>query len=119
MKTTSLTDMPKRKEKPLMVRLHLVHGLQLLMMLIWIIRLFLLRTRSIILLLKKFMVRMLKPWLWVKNEQPLEQPIIKPVKNIKFEVGVKDSSTYVSTQFLISLMSNPSLVCNVALVEHL
>lgn len=54
-----------------------------------------------------------------EDEQPLEQPIIKPVKNIKFEVGVKDSSTYVSTPFLIGLMSNPVLVRNVALVGHL
>ncbi|GKV34942.1 hypothetical protein SLEP1_g43272 [Rubroshorea leprosula] len=54
-----------------------------------------------------------------EDELPLEQPIIKPVKNIKFEVGVKDSSTYVSTQFLIGLMSNPALVRNVALVGHL
>lgn len=54
-----------------------------------------------------------------EDEQPLEQPIIKPVKNIKFEVGVKDSSTYVSTQFLVGLMSNPTLVRNVALVGHL
>lgn len=54
-----------------------------------------------------------------EDEQPLEQPIIKPVRNIKFEVGVKDSSTYVSTQFLIGLMSNPSLMRNVALVGHL
>ncbi|KAG8471537.1 hypothetical protein CXB51_036737 [Gossypium anomalum] len=54
-----------------------------------------------------------------EDEQPLEQPIIKPVKNIKFEVGVKDSSTYVSTQFLIGLMSNPGLIRNVALVGHL
>ncbi|XP_044464193.1 110 kDa U5 small nuclear ribonucleoprotein component CLO [Mangifera indica] len=54
-----------------------------------------------------------------EDEQPLEQPIIKPVRNIKFEVGVKDSSTYVSTQFLIGLMSNPALVRNVALVGHL
>ncbi|KAK6915008.1 116kDa U5 small nuclear ribonucleoprotein component, N-terminal [Dillenia turbinata] len=54
-----------------------------------------------------------------EDEQPLEQPIIKPVRNIKFEVGVKDSSTYVSTQFLLGLMSNPSLVRNVALVGHL
>ncbi|KAK3219691.1 hypothetical protein Dsin_013661 [Dipteronia sinensis] len=53
-----------------------------------------------------------------EDEQPLEQPIIKPVRNIKFEVGVKDSSTYVSTQFLIGLMSNPALVRNVALVGH-
>ncbi|KAG6770223.1 hypothetical protein POTOM_025898 [Populus tomentosa] len=54
-----------------------------------------------------------------EDEQPLEQPIIKPVRNVKFEVGVKDSSTYVSSQFLVGLMSNPSLVRNVALVGHL
>ncbi|GAB4844211.1 hypothetical protein Ancab_037577 [Ancistrocladus abbreviatus] len=54
-----------------------------------------------------------------EDEQPLEQPIIKPVKNLKFELGVKDSSTYVSTQFLLGLMSNPNLVRNVALVGHL
>jgi U5 small nuclear ribonucleoprotein component len=54
-----------------------------------------------------------------EDEQPLEQPIIKPVRNIKFELGVKDSTTYVSTQFLLGLMSNPSLVRNVALVGHI
>lgn len=54
-----------------------------------------------------------------EDEQPLEQPIVKPVRDIKFEVGVKDSSTYVSTQFLIGLMSNPALVRNVALLGHL
>ncbi|KAM7262699.1 hypothetical protein ACFE04_000382 [Oxalis oulophora] len=54
-----------------------------------------------------------------EDEQTLEQPIIKPVRNIKFEVGVKDSSTYISTQFLLGLMSNPALVRNVALVGHL
>lgn len=54
-----------------------------------------------------------------EDELPLEQPIIKPVRNIKFEVGVKDSSTYVSTQFLVGLMSNPALVRNVALVGNL
>ncbi|KAI4335619.1 hypothetical protein L6164_014251 [Bauhinia variegata] len=54
-----------------------------------------------------------------EDEQPLEQPVIKPVRNIKFEVGVKDSSTYVSSQFLLGLMSNPALVRNVALVGHL
>lgn len=54
-----------------------------------------------------------------EDEQPLEQPIIKPVRDIRFEVGVKDQSTYVSTQFLIGLMSNPALVRNVALVGHL
>ncbi|XP_018833828.1 110 kDa U5 small nuclear ribonucleoprotein component CLO [Juglans regia] len=54
-----------------------------------------------------------------EDEQPLEQPIIKPVRNIKFEVGVKDSSMYVPTQFLVGLMSNPILVRNVALIGHL
>ncbi|KAK9268731.1 hypothetical protein L1049_000492 [Liquidambar formosana] len=54
-----------------------------------------------------------------EDEQPLEQPIVKPVRNLKFELGVKDSSTYVSTQFLLGLMSNPALVRNVALVGHL
>ncbi|GAA0147488.1 translation elongation factor [Lithospermum erythrorhizon] len=54
-----------------------------------------------------------------EDELPLETPIIKPVRNLKFELGVKDSSTYVSTQFLLGLMSNPSLVRNVALVGHL
>ncbi|XP_010942549.1 110 kDa U5 small nuclear ribonucleoprotein component CLO [Elaeis guineensis] len=54
-----------------------------------------------------------------EDEQPLEQPIIKPVRTVKFEVGVKDSSTYVSTEFLLGLASNPSLVRNVALVGHL
>lgn len=54
-----------------------------------------------------------------EDEQPLEQPIIKPVKNLKFELGIKDSSTYVSTQFLLGLMSNPTLIRNVALVGNL
>lgn len=54
-----------------------------------------------------------------EDAQPLEQPIIKPVRNVKFELGVKDSSTYVSTDFLLGLSSNPSLVRNVALVGHL
>ncbi|KAL8234968.1 hypothetical protein R6Q59_021068 [Mikania micrantha] len=54
-----------------------------------------------------------------EDEQPLELPIIKPVKDIKFEVGVKDSSTYVSTQFLLGLSSNPALVRNAALIGHL
>lgn len=54
-----------------------------------------------------------------EDAQPLEQPIIKPVRNVKFELGVKDSSTYVSTEFLLGLSSNPSLVRNVALVGHL
>ncbi|KAJ4878900.1 Ribosomal protein S5/Elongation factor G/III/V family protein [Raphanus sativus] len=54
-----------------------------------------------------------------EDEQPLEMPIIKPVRDVRFEVGVKDSTTYVSTQFLVGLMSNPALMRNVALVGHI
>ncbi|KAI0497000.1 hypothetical protein KFK09_023326 [Dendrobium nobile] len=54
-----------------------------------------------------------------EDEQPLEQPIIKPVRSIKYEVSSKESSTYVSTEFLLGLASNPALVRNVALVGHL
>ena len=42
-----------------------------------------------------------------EDAQPLEQPIIKPVRNVKFEVGVKDSSTYVSNQFLLGTHVEP------------
>lgn len=56
-----------------------------------------------------------------EDAQPLEQPIIKPVKAKKFEVGFKEGSmlSHVSTDFLLVLMSNPVLVRNVALVGHL
>ncbi|KAL9248710.1 110 kDa U5 small nuclear ribonucleoprotein component CLO-like protein [Drosera capensis] len=54
-----------------------------------------------------------------EDEQPLETPIIKPLRNLKFELGVRDSSTYVSTQFMLGLMSNPNLVRSVALIGHL
>ncbi|KAJ7551293.1 hypothetical protein O6H91_06G009000 [Diphasiastrum complanatum] len=55
-----------------------------------------------------------------EDAQPLEEPIIKPVKAKKFEVKVMDGLlTYVSTDFLLGLMSNPALVRNVALVGHL
>ncbi|GKE67638.1 110 kDa U5 small nuclear ribonucleoprotein component CLO [Tanacetum coccineum] len=46
-----------------------------------------------------------------EDEQSFEMPIIKPVRDIKFEVGVKDSS-----QFLLALMLNQTLVRNVTLV---
>lgn len=56
-----------------------------------------------------------------EDAQPLEEPIIKPVKRKKFEVAFKDGSmpTYVSTEFLLGLVANPVLVRNVALVGHL
>ncbi|XVF00420.1 hypothetical protein REPUB_Repub03eG0284200 [Reevesia pubescens] len=99
MKTTSLIDMPKRKEKPLMIVLA--------------------EDQKYYYTAEEVYGEDVETLVMGEKEQPLEQPIIKPVKNIKFEVGVKDSSTYVSTKFLISLTSNSSLVCNVALVEHL
>ncbi|KAL3532242.1 hypothetical protein ACH5RR_005763 [Cinchona calisaya] len=53
-----------------------------------------------------------------EDELPLEQPIIKPVKDLKFELGAKDSSAYVSTQFLLGLMSNPTLVNIEIAIRH-
>ncbi|XP_020267278.1 110 kDa U5 small nuclear ribonucleoprotein component CLO [Asparagus officinalis] len=48
-------------------------------------------------------------------------PIIKPVRTVRFEVtpARDSSSTYVSTEFLLGLASNPALVRHVALVGHL
>eukprot|EP00249_Psilotum_nudum_P021920 c28300_g1_i1 orf=129-3110(+) len=55
-----------------------------------------------------------------EDAQPLEEPIIKPVKSKKFEVVMRDGMTsYVSTDFLLGLMSNPVLIRNVALVGNL
>ncbi|KAJ6847820.1 putative 116 kDa U5 small nuclear ribonucleoprotein component [Iris pallida] len=58
-----------------------------------------------------------------EDEQPLEQPIIKPVRTVRYEVtpSSRDSSStsLVSTDFLLGLASNPSLVRHVALVGHL
>lgn len=56
-----------------------------------------------------------------EDEQPLEMSIIKPVRTVRFEVtpSKDSSSTYVSTDFLLGLASNPSLVRHVALVGHL
>ena len=54
-----------------------------------------------------------------EDAQPLEEPIIKPVTLKKFEVVAKEVSTYVSTEFLLGLMGNPTLIRNVALMGHL
>lgn len=56
-----------------------------------------------------------------EDEQPLEMPIVKPVRTVRFEVtpSKDSSSTYVSTEFLLGLASNPALVRHVALVGHL
>ncbi|GJP34299.1 hypothetical protein CLOM_g18744 [Closterium sp. NIES-68] len=55
-----------------------------------------------------------------EDAQPLEEPIVKPVRQFKFEVASKGVlATYVSTEFTVGLMKNPTLVRNVALAGHL
>lgn len=55
-----------------------------------------------------------------EDAQPLEEPIIKPIKVKKFEVADKGAiDTLVSPDFVRGLMGNPNLVRNVALVGHL
>ncbi|KAL2610071.1 hypothetical protein R1flu_028644 [Riccia fluitans] len=55
-----------------------------------------------------------------EDAQPLEEPIIKPIKTKNFEVAAREGlSTYVQTDFMLGLMSNPSLIRNVALIGHL
>jgi U5 small nuclear ribonucleoprotein component len=54
-----------------------------------------------------------------EDAQPLEEPIIKPINLKKFEVLAKEVHTHVSTDFLLGLMSNPTLIRNVALIGHL
>ena len=54
-----------------------------------------------------------------EDAQPLEEPIIKPINLKKFEVVAKEVLTYVSTDFSLGLMANPTLIRNVALIGHL
>eukprot|EP00898_Chlorokybus_atmophyticus_P001260 jgi/Chlat1/2134/Chrsp17S02725 len=55
-----------------------------------------------------------------EDAQPLEQPIVAPVKAKRFEVLQKGKIVpYFSPEFLSGLMSNPALVRNVAVVGHL
>ncbi|KAG6545698.1 hypothetical protein Mapa_012883 [Marchantia paleacea] len=55
-----------------------------------------------------------------EDAQPLEDPIIKPIKTKNFEVAARDGlSTYVQTDFMLGLMGNPTLIRNVALIGHL
>ncbi|KAL3678399.1 hypothetical protein R1sor_021355 [Riccia sorocarpa] len=55
-----------------------------------------------------------------EDAQPLEEPIIKPIKLKNFEVATREGlSTYVQTDFMLGLMSNPSLIRNVALIGNL
>ncbi|KAJ3679071.1 hypothetical protein LUZ60_017082 [Juncus effusus] len=55
-----------------------------------------------------------------EDELPLETPIIKPVREIKYEVtGNTMPNPRIPTEFLLGLASNPSLVRHVALIGHL
>lgn len=55
-----------------------------------------------------------------EDAQPLEVPIVAPVKQKKFEtLEAEPVKTHYSNEFLATLMANPELVRNVALVGHL
>ncbi|KAK9817833.1 hypothetical protein WJX72_002861 [[Myrmecia] bisecta] len=55
-----------------------------------------------------------------EDAQPLEVPIIAPVKHKKFEVLEKEPlETLYTNEFLRGLMTNPELIRNVAIVGHL
>lgn len=55
-----------------------------------------------------------------EDAQPLDKPLIEPVKKVKFQMKEQDlpETTY-SMEFLTDLMDTPSLIRNVALVGHL
>lgn len=54
-----------------------------------------------------------------EDAQPLEVPIIAPVKQKKFESEEQGARPHATEEFLATLMSNPELVRNVAVVGHL
>ena len=55
-----------------------------------------------------------------EDAQPLEEPIVKPIKEKKFMVADKGApATSVSSEFLVGLMENPALVRNIALIGQL
>eukprot|EP00271_Cylindrocystis_brebissonii_P007357 TRINITY_DN2075_c0_g1_i1.p1 TRINITY_DN2075_c0_g1~~TRINITY_DN2075_c0_g1_i1.p1 ORF type:complete len:1000 (+),score=203.77 TRINITY_DN2075_c0_g1_i1:202-3201(+) len=55
-----------------------------------------------------------------EDAQPLEEPIVKPIKKKKYEVAEKGyMDAVVSNEFIQGLMENPNLVRNVAVVGHL
>lgn len=55
-----------------------------------------------------------------EDAQPLDKPLIEPVKKMKFQLKEQDlpTTTY-SMEFLADLMDTPTLIRNVALVGHL
>lgn len=55
-----------------------------------------------------------------EDAQPLEVPIVAPVKAKKFETLESEPvKTHYSNEFMATLMANPELVRNVAVVGHL
>jgi 116 kDa U5 small nuclear ribonucleoprotein component len=55
-----------------------------------------------------------------EDELPLEQPIIKPVREIRYEATSHTvPKARIPTEFLLGLAANPALVRNVALVGQL
>lgn len=55
-----------------------------------------------------------------EDEQTLEEPIIKPIKSVKFSTLDTDGpETFYSNEFLVSMMSRPTLIRNVVLLGHL
>lgn len=55
-----------------------------------------------------------------EDAQPLEKPLIEPVKRMKFQIKEQDlpETTY-DMEFLADLMDTPPLIRNVALIGHL
>ncbi|XP_055551768.1 116 kDa U5 small nuclear ribonucleoprotein component [Wyeomyia smithii] len=55
-----------------------------------------------------------------EDAQPLDKPIIEPVKKVKFQIKEQElpDTTY-NMEFLADLMDTPTLIRNVALVGHL
>lgn len=55
-----------------------------------------------------------------EDAQPLDKPLIEPVKKVKFQLKEQDlpETTY-SMEFLTDLMDTPALIRNVALIGHL
>lgn len=55
-----------------------------------------------------------------EDAQPLEVPIIAPIKQKKIETLEKEPvKTRFTTEFMTTLMANPELVRNVAVVGHI
>ncbi|XP_055612873.1 116 kDa U5 small nuclear ribonucleoprotein component [Uranotaenia lowii] len=55
-----------------------------------------------------------------KDAQPLDKPLIEPVRRMKFQIKEQDlPETSYDMEFLADMMDTPSLIRNVALVGHL